>query len=67
MEGKPSLMTDERKNKLNELGFVWKVRDRADWNDRYEQLLEFKKEVSNKYYCALSLLSLCSKSTSFST
>lgn len=44
MEGKPSLMTDERKNKLNELGFVWKVRDRADWNDRYEQLLEFKKE-----------------------
>lgn len=45
-EGKPNMMTDERKNKLDELGFVWKVRDRADWNDRYEQLLEFKKEVS---------------------
>ena len=46
MEGKPNMMTDDRKAKLDELGFVWKVRDRADWNDRYEQLLEFKKEVS---------------------
>jgi len=44
MEGKPNMMTDERKSKLDEMGFVWKVRDRADWNDRYEQLLEFKKE-----------------------
>jgi len=39
-------MTEERNTKLTELGFVWKVRERADWNDRYEQLLEFKKEVS---------------------
>mmetsp|Transcript_15888 Transcript_15888/g.34382 ORF Transcript_15888/g.34382 Transcript_15888/m.34382 type:complete len:505 (-) Transcript_15888:107-1621(-) len=43
-EGKANTMTEERKTKLDELGFVWKVRDRADWNDRYEQLLEFKKE-----------------------
>ena len=43
-EGKPTMLTDERKAQLDELGFVWKVRDRADWNDRYEQLLEFKKE-----------------------
>ena len=39
------MMTDERKEKLDAIGFVWKVRERADWNDRYEQLLEFKKEV----------------------
>ena len=38
------MLTDERKAQLDELGFIWKVRDRADWNDRYEQLLEFKKE-----------------------
>lgn len=43
-EGKPTMLTDERKAQLDELGFIWKVRDRADWNDRYEQLLEFKKE-----------------------
>jgi hypothetical protein len=46
MEGKPNTMTDERKAKLDELGFVWQVRDRSDWNDRYEKMLEFKKEVS---------------------
>jgi hypothetical protein len=47
MEGKPNTMTDERKAKLDELGFVWQVRDRSDWNDRYEKMLEFKKEVSS--------------------
>ncbi|KAL9179467.1 hypothetical protein ACHAXT_008757 [Thalassiosira profunda] len=43
-EGKPHILTDERTAQLDGLGMVWKVRDRADWNDRYEQLLEFKKE-----------------------
>lgn len=56
-EGKPNMMTDERKMKLDNLGFVWKVRDRADWNDRYEQLLEFKKEVSQGFECRWSFLS----------
>jgi hypothetical protein len=50
-EGKPSTMTDERKAKLDELGFVWQVRDRTDWNDRYEKMLEFKKEVSLLMRC----------------
>ena len=45
MDGKPTPMTAERESKLSGVGFVWKVRERADWNDRYEQLLEFKKEV----------------------
>ena len=43
-DGRPSQMTDDRKQKLDALGFIWKVRERADWNDRYEQLLEYKKE-----------------------
>lgn len=45
-DGKLSTMTEERCSKLDVIGFLWKVRERADWNDRYEQLLEFKKEVS---------------------
>ena len=45
IDGKPTPMTAERESKLSSVGFVWKVRERADWNDRYEQLLEFKKEV----------------------
>ena len=59
MDGKPNMMTDERKAKLDELGFVWKVRDRADWNDRYEQLLEFKKEVRELHFSCSICLSLC--------
>jgi hypothetical protein len=47
MEGKPNTMRDERKAKLDGLGFVWQIRDRLDWNDRYEKMLEFKKEVSS--------------------
>jgi hypothetical protein len=46
LEGKPSTMTAERMAKLNQLGFVWQFRDRMDWNERYEKLLEYKKEVS---------------------
>ena len=46
LEGKPSTMTAERMAKLDQLGFVWQFRDRMDWNERYEKLLEYKKEVS---------------------
>jgi hypothetical protein len=53
LDGRPTLMTDERKEKLDELGFLWKVRERADWNDRYEQLLEYKKEVRSLEYVGL--------------
>lgn len=48
-DGRPNSMTEDRKAKLDSMGFVWQVRDRSDWNDRYEKLLEFKKEVS--YQC----------------
>ena len=34
-EGRPNLMTEERKTKLDGVGFVWKVWDWGDWNDRY--------------------------------
>ncbi|KAL3801715.1 hypothetical protein ACHAW5_010055 [Stephanodiscus triporus] len=47
LEGKPNTMTEERKAKLDDLGFVWQVRDRSDWNDRYEKMLEFKKETGH--------------------
>ena len=43
-EGKPSQMDEGKKSKLDRIGFVWKIRERADWNDRFEQLIEFKKE-----------------------
>jgi len=47
MSGKATLLSDERQRKLDDLGFVWSIRNRTDWNDRYQQLAEFKKESGN--------------------
>ena len=46
-EGKPSLLTDDRKAKLDALGFTWQVRERMDWNKRYQQLVEYKNKHGN--------------------
>lgn len=35
-------LTEDRIRRLNELGFVWSLRD--DWTKHYEELKEFKKE-----------------------
>jgi len=46
-DGKKSQLTAERVQLLNELGFVWSIRsssiNRVDWEDRYQQLLEYKQ------------------------
>lgn len=36
-EGKATRMTPKRKALLDELGFVWQVRQRTGWNDRFEE------------------------------
>jgi len=41
-EGKDSLLTKDRVNLLELIGFVWQVRQRTGWQDRFEQLIEFK-------------------------
>jgi len=46
-DGKPSLLTDDRKTKLDALGFTWQVRERIDWNKRYQQLVEYKSKHGN--------------------
>ena len=42
-KGKPSFMTPERIQKLEEIGFVWNVRE-ADWLEMYNELVEYKEE-----------------------
>lgn len=39
-----SEMSQDRKDMLDSLGFVWQVRDRPGWDSRYEELVEFKKQ-----------------------
>ena len=44
---KSSLLTDERERKLNEIGFIWSLRNRTDWNQRFEELVKFKQEYGH--------------------
>ncbi len=41
--GQPSQMTEDRIDKLNEIGLVWYPNDDA-WNEMFQQLVEYKKE-----------------------
>jgi hypothetical protein len=41
VDGKPSLMTEERANALEEIGFVWCSQD-STWSQRLEELKEFR-------------------------
>lgn len=43
-EGKPSRMTSKRKALLDELGFIWHLRQRTGWDDRYSELVQFKEK-----------------------
>lgn len=42
--GKPSTMTKDRQRLLDEVGFVWQVRNRTTWDIRFAELIEFKAQ-----------------------
>lgn len=46
-EGKPSRMTSKRKAILDELGFVWQLRQRTGWEDRFNELVQFKERYGD--------------------
>jgi hypothetical protein len=46
MTGKPSNMTADRVNVLNQIGFCWDSHS-ASWNDRFGELLQYKREHGN--------------------
>jgi hypothetical protein len=37
-------MTPERKKALDDLGFAWQIRQRPEWDARYQQLVNYQKE-----------------------
>ena len=41
-QGQASQLTDDRREKLEQLGFAWQVRNRPEWDARYKQLVEYK-------------------------
>ena len=44
---KATMLSDEREKKLNDIGFAWSLRNRMDWNTRFEQLVKFKHEYGH--------------------
>jgi hypothetical protein len=46
-EGKPSRMTSKRTALLNELDFIWQLRQRTGWDDRYNELVQFKEQYGD--------------------
>ena len=58
MQGKPSVLDPERQRKLEELGFVWVVRNRPEWNNRYQELLQYKDKYGDTASFGLQIISL---------
>ena len=65
MQGKPSVLDPERQRKLEELGFVWVVRNRPEWNNRYHELLQYREKYGDtkvpQHYKEISGLGKVSK------
>jgi hypothetical protein len=47
MQGKPSVLDPERQRKLEEMGFVWVVRNRPEWNNRFQELLQYREKYGD--------------------
>jgi hypothetical protein len=41
-QGQPSQLTQARREKLEAIGFVWQVRNRPEWEHRYQELVDYK-------------------------
>ena len=41
-QGQTTQLTQERRDKLEAIGFAWKVRNRPEWEQRYHELLQYK-------------------------
>ena len=46
-EGKTSQMTDERKAKLDALNFEFSIRERVGWDQRFDELVQYKDAQGN--------------------
>jgi hypothetical protein len=56
---RPTLLNDERQQKLDDLNFTWSLRNRTDWQARFEELCDFKEEYG---HCVVPQLFLQNKS-----
>lgn len=43
-QGQSTQLTQERRDKLEAIGFAWSVRNRPEWEQRYHELLQYKEK-----------------------
>ena len=43
-QGQSTQLNQERREKMQAIGFVWQVRNRPEWEERYQELVEYKAE-----------------------
>eukprot|EP00535_Pseudo-nitzschia_heimii_P009626 CAMPEP_0197192634 /NCGR_PEP_ID=MMETSP1423-20130617/25375_1 /TAXON_ID=476441 /ORGANISM="Pseudo-nitzschia heimii, Strain UNC1101" /LENGTH=273 /DNA_ID=CAMNT_0042645557 /DNA_START=1 /DNA_END=819 /DNA_ORIENTATION=+ len=43
-KGRPTPLTKQRKELLDEIGFQFRIRNRPEWSSKYEELLAYKKK-----------------------
>lgn len=46
-QGMPSQLTPERREKLEKIGFAWQVRNRPEWETRFQELTEYKEKFGD--------------------
>ncbi|KAG7346386.1 helicase domain protein [Nitzschia inconspicua] len=44
VQGKPTPLTKQRKELLDEIGFQWRIRNRPEWTMKYEELIKYKEK-----------------------
>jgi hypothetical protein len=60
-EGKPTPLTKQRKDLLDDIGFQWRVRNRPEWTSKFEELLTYKAKYGdtvrwNSWRCVVLLM-----------
>lgn len=43
-KGRPTPLTKQRKELLDEIGFQFRIRNRPEWSSKYEELLQYKEK-----------------------
>jgi hypothetical protein len=46
-QGQSTQLSQERREKLEAIGFTWSVRNRPEWDSRFNELLEYKKKFGD--------------------
>jgi hypothetical protein len=44
VQGKPTPLTKQRKDLLDDIGFQWRVRNRPEWQSKFSELEKYKEK-----------------------